>query len=163
MFTMIGKKLIRKAVRMAGPAPMPNQTTRIGTNAALGSALNAVISGYTAVYATRELPIRKPSSTPTTIDSPKPAIVTQKVRQAWPAIVAACSFMAEMIAAGLGKMNSDTPNAEHSTCHSTSTATSRIHGDQRSIVLLFIARSPSGWRPVCASRRCGRAAHARCW
>ena len=48
MLTMIGKKEIRKAVRMAGPAPMPNQTTRIGTKAALGSALKAVISGYTA-------------------------------------------------------------------------------------------------------------------
>ncbi len=41
MFTMIGKNEIRKAVRMAGPAPMPNQTTRMGTNAALGSALKA--------------------------------------------------------------------------------------------------------------------------
>ncbi len=45
MLTMMGKKLIRKAVRMAGPAPMPNQTTRMGTKAALGSALKAVISG----------------------------------------------------------------------------------------------------------------------
>ncbi len=45
MLTMIGKKLIRKAVRMAGPTPMPNHTTRIGTKAALGSALKAVISG----------------------------------------------------------------------------------------------------------------------
>ncbi|MOA47798.1 hypothetical protein D3C78_1704690 [compost metagenome] len=45
MLTMMGKKLIRNAVRIAGPAPMPNQTTRIGTNAALGRALNAVISG----------------------------------------------------------------------------------------------------------------------
>jgi hypothetical protein len=48
MFTMMGKKLIRNAVRIAGPTPMPNQTTRIGTNAALGSALKPVISGYTA-------------------------------------------------------------------------------------------------------------------
>jgi hypothetical protein len=48
MFTMIGKKLIRKAVRMAGPTPMPNHTTRIGTKAALGRALKPVISGYTA-------------------------------------------------------------------------------------------------------------------
>ncbi len=45
MFTMIGKKLMRKAVNTAGPTPIPNQTTKIGTNAALGSALKAVISG----------------------------------------------------------------------------------------------------------------------
>ena len=45
MLTMIGKNEIRKAVRIAGPTPMPNQTTRIGTNAALGSALKPVISG----------------------------------------------------------------------------------------------------------------------
>jgi hypothetical protein len=42
---MIGKKLIKKAVRIAGPAPIPNQTTKIGTKAALGSALKAVING----------------------------------------------------------------------------------------------------------------------
>ena len=48
MLTMIGKKLMRKAVRIAGPMPMPNQTTRIGTKAALGRALKAVISGYMA-------------------------------------------------------------------------------------------------------------------
>ena len=45
MLTMIGKKLMRNAVNIAGPAPIPNQTTRIGTNAAFGSALNAVIKG----------------------------------------------------------------------------------------------------------------------
>ena len=48
MLTMIGKNEIRKAVNMAGPAPMPNHTTRMGTKAALGKALKAVISGYTA-------------------------------------------------------------------------------------------------------------------
>ena len=45
MFTVIGKKLIRNDVRMAGPAPMPSHTTRMGMKAALGSALNAVIKG----------------------------------------------------------------------------------------------------------------------
>ena len=45
MLTMMGKKLIKNAVNMAGPTPMPNHTTRIGTNAALGRALKAVISG----------------------------------------------------------------------------------------------------------------------
>ena len=39
---------MRNAVRMAGPTPMPNHTTRMGTKAALGRALKAVISGYTA-------------------------------------------------------------------------------------------------------------------
>ena len=45
MLTMMGKKLIRKAVRIAGPTPMPNHTTKIGTKAALGNALKAVMSG----------------------------------------------------------------------------------------------------------------------
>ncbi len=45
MLTVIGKNEIRNAVSIAGPTPMPNQTTRIGTNAAFGSALKPVISG----------------------------------------------------------------------------------------------------------------------
>ena len=48
MFTMIGKKEIRNAVMMPGPNPMPNHTTRMGTIAALGTALKPTISGYTA-------------------------------------------------------------------------------------------------------------------
>jgi hypothetical protein len=43
--TTIGKKQIRNAVRTAGTVPMPNHTTRIGTNAALGMLLNATSSG----------------------------------------------------------------------------------------------------------------------
>ena len=46
--TTIGKKQIRNAVRIAGTVPMPNHTTRIGTNAALGMLLNATSSGYSA-------------------------------------------------------------------------------------------------------------------
>ena len=65
---------------------MPNQTTKIGTNAALGNALNAVIKGYSAEYAVLEDPMTKPSTTPTTIEMPKPIIVVQNVRQACPAI-----------------------------------------------------------------------------
>ena len=45
MLTVIGKKLMRKAVSTAGPTPMPNHTTRIGMKAALGKALKAVIKG----------------------------------------------------------------------------------------------------------------------
>ena len=45
MLTVMGKKLIRNAVSTAGPAPMPNHTTRIGTKAALGRALKPVING----------------------------------------------------------------------------------------------------------------------
>ncbi len=45
MFTVMGKKQIRNAVSVAGTTPMPNHTTRIGTNAALGMALNATSSG----------------------------------------------------------------------------------------------------------------------
>ncbi len=82
MLTMIGKNEIRNAVSTAGPTPMPNHTTRIGTKAAFGSALKPVISGYIDVYARRELPIRKPSSTPTTMAMPNPTIVTQNVRHA---------------------------------------------------------------------------------
>ncbi len=48
MLTMMGKNEIRKAVRMPGPMPMPNHTTRIGTTAALGTALKATSSGNTA-------------------------------------------------------------------------------------------------------------------
>jgi len=48
MLTVIGKNEIRNAVKTAGPTPMPNHTTRMGTKAALGSALKAVISGYMA-------------------------------------------------------------------------------------------------------------------
>jgi hypothetical protein len=48
MLTVIGKNEIRNAVRMPGPRPMPNHTTRIGTMAALGTALNATISGNSA-------------------------------------------------------------------------------------------------------------------
>ena len=45
MLTVMGKKLMRNAVSTPGPTPMPNQTTRIGTTAALGTALKATISG----------------------------------------------------------------------------------------------------------------------
>ena len=44
-FTTMGKKQIRHAVRTAGRLPMPNHTTRMGTNAALGMLLNATSSG----------------------------------------------------------------------------------------------------------------------
>ena len=45
-FTVIGKKQIRNAVMIAGTMPMPNQTMRIGTNAAFGIELNPTSSGY---------------------------------------------------------------------------------------------------------------------
>ena len=41
---------------------------------------------------------------------------------------------------GLGKMKSETPKAEQTICHSTSTTTSSSQGDQRSSCLLFIGR-----------------------
>jgi len=43
--TTIGKKLMRKADRMAGTVPMPNQMTRIGTSAAFGMELKPINSG----------------------------------------------------------------------------------------------------------------------
>src|ERR1035437_655365 len=81
MLTVIGKNEIRNAVSTPGPIPMPNQTIRIGTIAALGTALKATSSGYTAAYARRDEPTRKPSITPTTMEMEKPSIVTQKVFQ----------------------------------------------------------------------------------
>ncbi len=44
-FTTIGKKEIRKAVSTAGTKPMPNHSTKIGTSATFGMALNPIISG----------------------------------------------------------------------------------------------------------------------
>jgi hypothetical protein len=45
MLTVIGKNEIRKAVSTPGPTPMPNQTIRIGTMAAFGTALKPISSG----------------------------------------------------------------------------------------------------------------------
>ncbi len=72
---------------------------------------------------------------------PKPTIVTQKVRQAWPRMVQRCSQVCSTMRQGLGKMNSLTLKAVQMSCHSTSVATSRISGAKRSRVL-FIARLP---------------------
>ena len=44
-FTTIGKNEIRNAVSTAGMKPMPNHSTRIGTTATFGIALNPIISG----------------------------------------------------------------------------------------------------------------------
>ena len=111
----------------------------------------------------------KPSSTPTTMAMPKPTMVTQKVRQAWPAITSLNSQNCVQIRHGLGKRNSDTLNAEHSTCHNTSTAVSSSHGDQISICFLFIAKALSGdlfiealLHQLGAWHQCGRATRARC-
>ena len=79
MFTVIGKKQIRNAVSVAGTTPIPNQTTRIGTNAAFGIALNATSSGYSPLYMKRDDPMITPRRTPTTMPSPKPTIVVQNV------------------------------------------------------------------------------------
>ena len=43
--TAIGKKLIKKAVRMAGGEPIPNQITKIGTSAAFGTLLKPTRNG----------------------------------------------------------------------------------------------------------------------
>ena len=83
----------------------------------------------------------KPSSTPTTMAMPKPTIVTQKVRQAWPAMRPRYSMNWFQMRAGLGKMNSETLKAEQMICHSAITATSSSQGDQRSTCFMFMARS----------------------
>src|SRR5574343_948923 len=91
----------------------------------------------------RELPITKPSRTPTTMAMPKPAMVTQKVRQAWPAITSLNSMNCCQMREGLGNTNSETWKARHSTSQMTSVMTSRIQGDQRSSVFLFMWVSSS--------------------
>src|SRR5574343_1059794 len=91
----------------------------------------------------RELPITKPSRTPTTMAMPKPAMVTQKVRQAWPAITSFNSMNCCQMREGLGNTNSETWKARHSTSQMTSVMTSRIQGDQRSSVFLFMWVSSS--------------------
>src|SRR5574343_1194049 len=91
----------------------------------------------------RELPITKPSSTPTTMAMPKPAIVTQRVRQVWPAITSLNSTNCCQMREGLGKTNSETEKARQRTSHMTRVLTSRIQGDQRSSVFLFMSVSCS--------------------
>jgi hypothetical protein len=44
-FTTIGKNEMRKAVRIAGITPIPNQMIRIGTTATLGIELKPIITG----------------------------------------------------------------------------------------------------------------------
>ncbi len=44
-FTVMGKKLIRQAVMMAGTAPMPNQMISTGTIATFGIELNPISTG----------------------------------------------------------------------------------------------------------------------
>lgn len=67
---------------------------------------------------------------------PKPAMVTQKVRQAWPAMTPPNSTSWVAMAQGLGKMNSETLKAEQMICHSRMVAVSSSQGDQRSTVFL---------------------------
>ena len=81
--------------------------------AAFGTALNATISGYSAVYARRELPIRKPSITPTTMAIPKPSIVTHSVFHAASSNGPLNSMNSRAICSGLGKMNSGTAEQRH--------------------------------------------------
>ena len=169
MLTVIGKNEIRNAVSTPGPMPMPNQTIRMGTIAALGTALKPTSNGYSAAYAVRDEPTRKPSSTPTAMAIAKPTIVTQKVFQAASAIGAANSIIACTIVIGLGKMKSAIANTLHTSCHSASTAAAVATGAQRSSVLRFMAplprqrfRRPAFQLLEGEMRRCARAARARC-
>src|SRR6218665_1571237 len=99
--TMIGKKLIRNAVRMAGTAPMPNQTTKMGTSAALGSALQAVITGRSAAKPKRRPPDPKPQQHPDDDGQDKPG---QRDPQGAPG-------MARDPAAKLGQLRGNGPGA----------------------------------------------------
>ena len=70
---------------------------------------------------------------------PKPAIVTQKVRQACPAMMPLNSQNWVQMRHGLGKMNSETLKAEQMICHSNTTQTSKIHCDHISTCFLSTA------------------------
>ena len=94
--------------------------------------------------------MRKPSSVPTTIEMPKPTIVTQNVRQAWPAIVPRNSQSCAAIREGLGKMNSETAKPRQMPSQSSSVAISSSQGAQRSLSRRVIARSPR-WRSASAA------------
>jgi hypothetical protein len=69
---------------------------------------------------------------------PNPAMVTQKVRQAWAAMMPLNSTNWVQIRQGLGKMNSDTSNVEHRICHIAMMRTSRIQGAHISTCFLFM-------------------------
>ena len=99
---------------------------------------------------------------------PKPAMVTQKVRQAWPAMTPLNSTSCTPMAQGLGNRYSGMLKAEQMICHSRMVATSRIQGtsahgflcawdEALSLFLLLDGRAC-----FFAGRRCGRAARARC-
>src|SRR5690606_25787888 len=83
--------------------------------------------------------MRKPSSTPTTMARPKPAMVTQKVRQAWPMMVTLCSSVCSQMREGLGKMNSETPKPEVMTSQITMIPISSSSGEKRSMFLRRLA------------------------
>ena len=89
---------------------------------------------------------------------PKPTIVTQKVRQAWPRMVQRCSQVCSTMRHGLGKMNSLTLKTLQISCHSTSVATSRISGAQRSRLLFIGPLRPPRLRPPALRMRADVAA-----
>eukprot|EP01022_Parablepharisma_sp_SALTPOND_P021557 TRINITY_DN427_c2_g1_i1.p1 TRINITY_DN427_c2_g1~~TRINITY_DN427_c2_g1_i1.p1 ORF type:complete len:1458 (+),score=547.10 TRINITY_DN427_c2_g1_i1:21634-26007(+) len=143
MLTMMGKKEIRKAVRIAGPAPMPNQTTSTGTKAALGKALKAVIRGQAAAYSMGEEPMTKPSVTPTATAMAKPTMVTQKVESACSVMGPANSTIACRIEAGLGKMKSETFHTLQMNCQMPRMMMSRIQG--ASVVAAWLSLPEKGF------------------
>src|ERR1051325_11540852 len=139
--TVIGKKQMTNAVRIAGTVPMPNHTTTTGTSAAFGMLLKPTISGLSEVYARRDEPTSTPSSTPTTTPMANPAMVVHRLCSAWPEIGPAYCLSETRMAEGAGKMKSETPKPRQISSHSTTMIVSRIHGAQVSSLRLRFATS----------------------
>ena len=81
-FTTIGKKANMNAVIIAGGVPIPNQITKIGTIATLGTELNAISSGYNARYNKVDQPTAIPIPKPPKTAKTKPINVVKSVCQA---------------------------------------------------------------------------------
>ena len=61
---------------------------------------------------------------------PNPTMVTQKVRQAWPAMTSRYSTICSQMRRGEGNTNSDTLKSEHVACQMTKVVTSKPQGAQ---------------------------------
>ena len=86
MLTMMGKKLMRNAVRDGRAHADAEPHHQDGHKGGLGQRVEGRHQRVHGGIGDARAADHKPSSTPTTMAMPKPAMVTQKVRQAWPAM-----------------------------------------------------------------------------
>ncbi len=97
--------------------------------------------------------------TPTTMEMPKPSIVTQKVFQAASKRGPLNSTNCWAICHGLGKMYSGMPKPATITCQSTRAASRTMTGDQRSMWgVSFMMDAPQSGE----TRQCASEGHERC-